>query len=159
MNQQSRKILIVESIITIVMIGVPVWFLGGNLPQVRTVALLATVIAGLFGIVSAMSGKQALRQLPFAFWVSVPLILGTAYAALQAYSADWNPFTSSYPPATRLRLCELLLGVTAFLLFSRSLIRPSQTSWFFGVVMVTGCLLYTSPSPRDLSTSRMPSSA
>ena len=23
----------------------------------------------------------------------------------------------------------------------------------------TGCLLYTSPSPRDLSTSRMPSSA
>ena len=25
--------------------------------------------------------------------------------------------------------------------------------------IVTGCLLYTSPSPRDLSTSRMPSSA
>ena len=25
--------------------------------------------------------------------------------------------------------------------------------------LVTGCLLYTSPSPRDLSTSRMPSSA
>ena len=25
--------------------------------------------------------------------------------------------------------------------------------------MTTGCLLYTSPSPRDLSTSRMPSSA
>ena len=25
--------------------------------------------------------------------------------------------------------------------------------------MVKGCLLYTSPSPRDLSTSRMPSSA
>ena len=27
------------------------------------------------------------------------------------------------------------------------------------VVMSSGCLLYTSPSPRDLSTSRMPSSA
>eukprot|EP00829_Urostomides_striatus_P014450 TRINITY_DN4284_c0_g1_i2.p3 TRINITY_DN4284_c0_g1~~TRINITY_DN4284_c0_g1_i2.p3 ORF type:complete len:129 (-),score=32.29 TRINITY_DN4284_c0_g1_i2:10-396(-) len=26
-------------------------------------------------------------------------------------------------------------------------------------IMVKGCLLYTSPSPRDLSTSRMPSSA
>ena len=25
--------------------------------------------------------------------------------------------------------------------------------------LVMGCLLYTSPSPRDLSTSRMPSSA
>ena len=38
---------------------------------------------------------------------------------------------------------------------------------FFGEIMVPseevvemkGCLLYTSPSPRDLSTSRMPSSA
>ena len=27
------------------------------------------------------------------------------------------------------------------------------------VIKVKGCLLYTSPSPRDLSTSRMPSSA
>ena len=26
-------------------------------------------------------------------------------------------------------------------------------------ILFTGCLLYTSPSPRDLSTSRMPSSA
>ena len=29
----------------------------------------------------------------------------------------------------------------------------------FGLVRNLGCLLYTSPSPRDLSTSRMPSSA
>ena len=28
-----------------------------------------------------------------------------------------------------------------------------------GIAVATGCLLYTSPSPRDLSTSRMPSSA
>ena len=28
-----------------------------------------------------------------------------------------------------------------------------------GMLQGTGCLLYTSPSPRDLSTSRMPSSA
>ena len=28
-----------------------------------------------------------------------------------------------------------------------------------GFTIVIGCLLYTSPSPRDLSTSRMPSSA
>ena len=30
---------------------------------------------------------------------------------------------------------------------------------FFGAAWVFTCLLYTSPSPRDLSTSRMPSSA
>ena len=28
-----------------------------------------------------------------------------------------------------------------------------------GIGFIIGCLLYTSPSPRDLSTSRMPSSA
>ena len=30
---------------------------------------------------------------------------------------------------------------------------------FYMMYDITGCLLYTSPSPRDLSTSRMPSSA
>ena len=30
---------------------------------------------------------------------------------------------------------------------------------FLGLIVVYLCLLYTSPSPRDLSTSRMPSSA
>ena len=29
----------------------------------------------------------------------------------------------------------------------------------FSIMLVSACLLYTSPSPRDLSTSRMPSSA
>ena len=30
---------------------------------------------------------------------------------------------------------------------------------FMGLALLISCLLYTSPSPRDLSTSRMPSSA
>ena len=33
-------------------------------------------------------------------------------------------------------------------------LKPTGTFW-----LAIGCLLYTSPSPRDLSTSRMPSSA
>ena len=36
-------------------------------------------------------------------------------------------------------------------------VRPEYFSNEF--IFLTGCLLYTSPSPRDLSTSRMPSSA
>ena len=35
-------------------------------------------------------------------------------------------------------------------------ITPDEAEWY---VDVSACLLYTSPSPRDLSTSRMPSSA
>ena len=35
-----------------------------------------------------------------------------------------------------------------------------HSNYIYGFMMrLTGCLLYTSPSPRDLSTSRMPSSA
>ena len=34
-----------------------------------------------------------------------------------------------------------------------------STAALMGIAMAYGCLLYTSPSPRDLSTSRMPSSA
>ena len=37
------------------------------------------------------------------------------------------------------------------------LLGPTHEEMF--TLMVKGCLLYTSPSPRDLSTSRMPSSA
>ena len=33
------------------------------------------------------------------------------------------------------------------------------TKWDGAPAIFCGCLLYTSPSPRDLSTSRMPSSA
>ena len=34
-----------------------------------------------------------------------------------------------------------------------------EGEWESGFPRSIGCLLYTSPSPRDLSTSRMPSSA
>ena len=37
-------------------------------------------------------------------------------------------------------------------------IVPGVASYYASTI-VNGCLLYTSPSPRDLSTSRMPSSA
>ena len=46
----------------------------------------------------------------------------------------------------------------AMLFFNPSL--RTKTSFEVGISELSGtCLLYTSPSPRDLSTSRMPSSA
>ena len=47
-------------------------------------------------------------------------------------------------------------------LFRRNKLRDdlqSSFTLFNKYEIVEGCLLYTSPSPRDLSTSRMPSSA
>ena len=38
-------------------------------------------------------------------------------------------------------------------------LRPLQDQWVFAATTAEGCLLYTSPSPRDRTRSRMPSSA
>ena len=43
--------------------------------------------------------------------------------------------------------------------FDRQSYPPSQLIVVYDGPIPDGCLLYTSPSPRDLSTSRMPSSA
>ena len=37
--------------------------------------------------------------------------------------------------------------------------KPKFIKWMIDTIFMKSCLLYTSPSPRDLSTSRMPSSA
>ena len=54
-------------------------------------------------------------------------------------------------------LCTAL--VTAACRFAISILNASQVDCTVPVTDAHTCLLYTSPSPRDLSTSRMPSSA
>ena len=51
-----------------------------------------------------------------------------------------------------------LIDVLLVLLIMFIISIPMATN-ALDVDLPTGCLLYTSPSPRDLSTSRMPSSA
>ena len=55
----------------------------------------------------------------------------------------------------------LLTSLSAPLAAANEQFSPSQLTAMTSEVSVQleGCLLYTSPSPRDLSTSRMPSSA
>ena len=38
-------------------------------------------------------------------------------------------------------------------------VESDEDAYLYDIGHIPGCLLYTSPSPRDLSTSRMPSSA
>ena len=58
---------------------------------------------------------------------------------------------------------ELDRADTAWMLTSSALVLfmllPGLSLFYAGLVRAKNCLLYTSPSPRDLSTSRMPSSA
>ena len=51
-----------------------------------------------------------------------------------------------------------LLGIRAFLIEEWAFLIL-EAAWCFAAVWAYICLLYTSPSPRDRSLSRMPSSA
>ena len=62
------------------------------------------------------------------------------------------------PPLTDLLLRGLRIGASTI-----ALVELLRSDWIGGglasLAWLIFCLLYTSPSPRDLSTSRMPSSA
>ena len=81
-------------------------------------------------------------------------------------------FTGCYCAVAFLRGVELLFGIVAAeavseVFFAGQISAPRRLA--IGAVLegakdvfavrISACLLYTSPSPRDLSTSRMPSSA
>ena len=70
-----------------------------------------------------------LRRVPFTAWVTGLLVAGSVLFVLWVVNPDGVLFTDTTPTGGDLG------------------------------AHVWGCLLYTSPSPRDLSTSRMPSSA
>ena len=50
-------------------------------------------------------------------------------------------------------------GKTTTLMMLAGFETPTNGEIFLDTKPISNCLLYTSPSPRDLSTSRMPSSA
>ena len=74
---------------------------------------------------------------------------------------DWHDVTSLDAKAwpTRVEKHHTLVPTSCF----NCEAGCGLTAWFNKdtgeIEKVEGCLLYTSPSPRDLSTSRMPSSA
>mgnify|MGYP003692129911 CR=1 FL=1 len=63
--------------------------------------------------------------------------------------------TVEYIPQKRL---ERVMQRASFQSYQSDLDRVEEDCWDFSGLSEV-CLLYTSPSPRDLSTSRMPSSA
>jgi len=117
-------------------------------PPLGTIALLLLFNAGqgylsvlAAGLVLAAAGTSAYNQLRPVDAVAI------VAAAVALYMTN-----------------VLLVSIAISLGTSRSLISVLRNSHRqvlgqFASLYVVGCLLYTSPSPRDLSTSRMPSSA
>ena len=61
---------------------------------------------------------------------------------------------------SKIRTLQTLLNDTTLdIPLMRREVNQINMRWILRNVLVNNCLLYTSPSPRDLSTSRMPSSA
>ena len=87
--------------------------------------------------VLALATAQAL-QLPDAYWAPISAIV----CSLEAFDRAFE--------TARRRLIGTLLGVV---------LAAIQVSFVPQSLLTYGCLLYTSPSPRDRQKSRMPSSA
>ena len=122
--------------------------------------LAGTVVAAAVVAVAAVAGwgvEQLARHRP---WLGLPLLLIGLASALAGGSLDRAVRAVlerlEDPPAAR-QCLAWIVGRDVDGLERPDILRAvAETA---SENAVDGCLLYTSPSPRDLSTSRMPSSA
>ena len=90
-------------------------------------------------------------QLIFFFFLAI-IAVGAALAML---------FTRNAVYSALFLILNFSTIAVFYLMLNAPFIAMAQITVYAGAIMVLFlfCLLYTSPSPRDLSTSRMPSSA
>ena len=104
---------------------------------------------------------DCLHLLRMQAWVQKPVLSGHEPLSLKGSVLVRDGFQQ---PQTSLEVVKALVGVEGqlFLYFEFPLARSQHLDLgceLDDFELLTSCLLYTSPSPRDLSTSRMPSSA
>ena len=75
--------------------------------------------------------------------------------------SNYVRFNATHPELMRILMFETLVRSERFGWLADNYLRPFSDRAINRTALAQeqGCLLYTSPSPRDLSTSRMPSSA
>ena len=104
-----------------------------------------SLLPPLLAIVLAIATKQVVISLSIGIWVGYCLLQSVNPLAGLALAIDGVIHVFSDAGDTRVLVFTLVIG---------GLIASIER---FGGVR--GCLLYTSPSPRDVEESRMPSSA
>ena len=128
---------------------------------------LSTFLAGLFLLILVVVFGDVVSLIPMAALVAVMLMVAAA-------TFDWHsvklstlrrlPKTETFVMVVTVAVVvvtsNLAIGVivgvvVAMVMFARRVAHMVDVS----VVMDPDCLLYTSPSPRDRTRSRMPSSA
>ena len=118
-----------------------------------------------------MSGDQAVWSIiGVSFAVSLRAVLiASPFALCVAFLLAYKSFVGRRflltLVNTLMSVPTVVVGLTIYLVLSRNGIGAdlhllfTQTAMIIGQVLICTCLLYTSPSPRDRTRSRMPSSA
>ena len=113
-------------------------------PRYETLVLIVAVVGMAFGAVLAMVRGTGMGLVAFGFQMLVGIGMFVGLVATTGTVHVYDRVRNAYQPVGDVpNLIVLVAGVTNMM--ERALAET--------------CLLYTSPSPRDLSTSRMPSSA
>eukprot|EP00831_Metopus_contortus_P036251 TRINITY_DN28726_c0_g1_i1.p3 TRINITY_DN28726_c0_g1~~TRINITY_DN28726_c0_g1_i1.p3 ORF type:complete len:131 (+),score=17.50 TRINITY_DN28726_c0_g1_i1:71-463(+) len=85
---------------------------------------------------------------------------GVVYYQNSSSSSESDcPKTKQHTTATTMAIKAVKIRQTSSLSVLRVRVKYARWPFTLFIVLSICCLLYTSPSPRDLSTSRMPSSA
>ena len=103
---------------------------------------------------SAVDAMTCAKEVQFIFQTAPKVPVRIGLHSGDVFFEEDNVFGDSVNIASRIES----LGVAGAVLFSKQIKRHIANQTEFKVQFL-GCLLYSSPSPRDLSTSRMPSSA
>lgn len=128
--------LLISVVFTVGVLLAP-WMLGGNVPPVRTVALGIMFLCSIACLL-----RPALAGTPTKLGIGFKCILlaGIAYVGLSLIPFGESALTS-YPAATRSRLCELLLGISTCFVASVVFRNQKLLPWFFGFVALNGVLI------------------
>ena len=133
----------------------------GFIPNVMPVTILAVMVGSKFGaqrgfafaILVTLASNAVLGH----GWWSLFQILGWGSVAILASMVKVHD-EEGILSMSQLAFASLWSVPVFSIIVSLSIIDAGMSPIEFGLYLVN-CLLYTSPSPRDLSTSRMPSSA
>ena len=136
------------------------------------IPLMAAFLLGLYQVITKKVSKYDSNETSLFFTSIIGLLVMSLLA-----SNFWRPIDySSYAMFLGIGIffsLGLYLQIIALSKARASIIQPFHYTLIFWAIIfgyifyndipdmftIIGCLLYTSPSPRDLSTSRMPSSA
>ena len=112
------------------------------------VTSFATYISRFFGVLTSEKINEKSKMYR---WFNC-----LAYSTLAALISRILIFPSGDLAETSflIRIIVILLSIFIFFITKRNLVYPTVFS-----AIIMSCLLYTSPSPRDATLSRMPSSA